>query len=68
MFGVFERLLSVAEFAQVNLQFGGIDFGAFMNPGVLNGDGGRDDYDGDERWAIDSDRELGAWLYEAVAL
>ena len=42
VFGVFERLLSVAEFAQVNLQFGGIDFGALVDPGVFNSDGGRD--------------------------
>jgi hypothetical protein len=42
VFGVFECFLGIAEFAQVNLQFSGIDFGAFVDPCVLDSDGGRD--------------------------
>ena len=42
MVGAFERFLSLAEFAQIDFKFGGVNFGTFMDSRVLNCDGGSD--------------------------
>ena len=40
--GAFERFLCLTEFAQIDFQFGGVDFGTFMDSCVLYCDGGSD--------------------------